>query len=90
MPSRRARATISSKGQVTIPLEIRQRLGLKEGDRLEFVNEGGLTVLRPARNDENPFLEHVGRHPLPDGRTAVEWARDLRDDADEEPQTRES
>jgi antitoxin PrlF len=30
-------STISSEGQITVPLEIRDRLGLKEGDRLEFV-----------------------------------------------------
>ena len=28
-------STISSKGQITIPLEIQRRLGLKEGDRVE-------------------------------------------------------
>jgi antitoxin PrlF len=31
--------TISSKGQITVPLEIRNRLGLKQGDRVEFVVE---------------------------------------------------
>ncbi len=30
-------STISSKGQITVPLEIRNRLGLKKGDRVEFV-----------------------------------------------------
>ena len=31
-------STISSKGQIkTVPLEIRKRLGLKQGDRVEFV-----------------------------------------------------
>src|ERR1700687_2159498 len=29
-------ATITSKGQITIPLEVRQRLDLKPGDRVEF------------------------------------------------------
>jgi len=33
-------SVISSKGQVTVPQEIRIRLGLKEGDRIEFVVEG--------------------------------------------------
>ena len=32
-------STISSKGQVTVPIEVRHRLGLREGDRVEFVFE---------------------------------------------------
>jgi len=46
---------ISSKGQVTVPLEIRIRLGLNEGDTVEFVVEGGQTIMRPARFEGNPF-----------------------------------
>lgn len=53
-------STLSSKGQVTIPQEIRLRLGLKEGDRVEFVNEGGHTVIRPARTVANPFQAYAG------------------------------
>jgi AbrB family looped-hinge helix DNA binding protein len=30
-------STISSKGQITVPQEIRRRLGLETGDRVEFV-----------------------------------------------------
>ena len=29
-------ATITSKGQITIPLRVRQKLNLKAGDQLEF------------------------------------------------------
>ena len=36
-------STISSKGQVTVPIEVRHRLGLREGDRVEFVFEDGRT-----------------------------------------------
>jgi AbrB family looped-hinge helix DNA binding protein len=32
-------STITSKGQVTIPAEIRRRLGLRQGDKLSFVIE---------------------------------------------------
>jgi antitoxin PrlF len=32
-----ATATISAKGQVTLPAEVRKRLKLKPGDRLDFV-----------------------------------------------------
>ncbi|WP_080425049.1 AbrB/MazE/SpoVT family DNA-binding domain-containing protein [Burkholderia ubonensis] len=30
-------ATVTSKGQVTIPVDVRTRLGLSTGDRIDFV-----------------------------------------------------
>lgn len=42
-----AEATITSKGQVTIPKGIRERLELEPGERVEFVlDDGELTVRR--------------------------------------------
>jgi AbrB family looped-hinge helix DNA binding protein len=74
-------STISSKGQVTIPIEVRHRLGLREGDRVEFVFEDGLTVLRPARTATNPFTAYVGALPAFSSREEINaWYRDLRDD----------
>ena len=32
----RRSATLSSKGQITIPSEVRRHLGLRKGDRVEF------------------------------------------------------
>ncbi|MDH3600023.1 MAG: AbrB/MazE/SpoVT family DNA-binding domain-containing protein [Candidatus Tectomicrobia bacterium] len=47
-----ATATLTSKGQVTIPQAIRDHLHLKSGDRLEFLlQEDGLVVLMPATLD---------------------------------------
>jgi len=74
-------STISSKGQITVPLEIRKRLGLRTGDRVEFVVEATRTILRPSGAGENPFLEYVGA--LPAFRSVREvnaWIRSLRDD----------
>jgi len=47
-----ATATLTSKGQITIPAEVRRRLGVAAGDRLEFVElkDGGF-ALRPAADD---------------------------------------
>jgi len=45
-------STITSKGQTTIPEEIRRHLKLKPGDRIEFVVEpDGRVVLVPATVD---------------------------------------
>ena len=53
-------ATVTSKGQVTIPQEVRQRLGLKQGDRVSFELEDGNTVLKPHRSEDNPFKTFEG------------------------------
>ncbi len=45
-----ATATLTSKGQTTIPKEIRERLNLKPGDRIEFVVEDGDRVVLRPRN----------------------------------------
>lgn len=42
---------MTSKGQITLPLEIRQRLGLKQGDQVVFITENGMTVVKPFRAD---------------------------------------
>lgn len=57
------KATLTSKGQITIPKSIRQRLGLRPGDRLDFTLDGnGVLVVEPLGPDEEPrslagFLE---------------------------------
>ena len=33
-------ARITSKGQITIPVRIRKKLNLKEGDKVIFIEEG--------------------------------------------------
>ena len=79
--------TISSKGQITVPVEIRHRLGLSTGDRVEFVVEDGRTILRPVRSSENPFEKYKGvLGTFPGGTKEINaWLRDLRsEDSDEQ------
>jgi len=76
-------STISSKGQITVPLEVRQRLGLKAGDRVEFAVENGQTVLRPETTAENPFLKYVGALGGFSTREEINaWVSEMRDDED--------
>jgi AbrB family looped-hinge helix DNA binding protein len=38
-------AKVTSKGQITIPVEIRRRLGVKTGDKILFVEDGDKVVI---------------------------------------------
>jgi antitoxin PrlF len=42
------KATVSEKGQVTIPKALRQRLGIRSGEVLDFNEENGRLVARKA------------------------------------------
>jgi AbrB family looped-hinge helix DNA binding protein len=47
-----ATAVLTSKGQVTIPAEVRRRMGIDSGDRIEFIEqEDGRYVIEPAVDD---------------------------------------
>jgi len=75
-------SVISTKGQVTVPKRIRKRLGLKVGDRVEFVVEGDHTIIRPARASGNPFEKYIGALPaFPGGTKEINaWVRSMRDE----------
>lgn len=73
----RVMAKLTSKGQVTVPREVRERLGLKQGDSLVFEIEGSTITLVPPEED-NPFDAFIGSlPPLPqDARTYWRQMRD--------------
>jgi antitoxin PrlF len=62
-------ATMTSKGQTTIPKEIRDQLGIKAGDRMTFtLMPDGTVVLRAKTRkaeDIAGVLFRKGRKPLP-------------------------
>lgn len=43
-------STMSHKFQITIPKRVRERHGLKEGDTIVFVDEGGKTYITTSTN----------------------------------------
>jgi antitoxin PrlF len=44
--------TLTSKGQITIPREVREALRLGPGDRVEFlIEKSGKVVVRPGKGD---------------------------------------
>jgi AbrB family looped-hinge helix DNA binding protein len=58
-PAHFSLAKVTSKGQVTIPVEVRKSLGVKPGDKLRFEpQEGGFRVVREI--EENVFEKWRG------------------------------
>jgi AbrB family looped-hinge helix DNA binding protein len=49
-----------SKGQVTIPKEIRKLLKVNEGDRLTFICDGDYAIVMNANKSEIPVAPKYG------------------------------
>jgi AbrB family looped-hinge helix DNA binding protein len=81
-------AVMTTKGQLTLPKELRDRLGLIQGDVVEFIEEDGKVVVRRAQSSENPFVQwaEAGVRNEATAPDPVDWLRDLRgwDDTDRE------
>jgi antitoxin PrlF len=63
-------ATVSSKGQLTLPKSVREALDLKEGDRVLFRVRAGRAVLAKVPD----FLELAGSVPLPPSKRSTTWS----------------
>lgn len=73
-------ARITSKGQITVPQEIRRALGVRPGDKLLFEKNGGGVRVRPLRST-SPFERYrgIGSPGIARGKKAiVRWVRELR------------
>lgn len=65
--------TLTTKGQVTIPKEIREALGLKPGDKVVFEKEGNKVVLKNPKTllDFRGYVKAEKRVSIEDARTIV-------------------
>jgi antitoxin PrlF len=70
---------LTSKGQITIPKKVREGLGLRPGDEVEFVAEGGEYRLRKVLR-VNPFSRYRGYLDGPGRKDTDELVRELRGD----------
>jgi AbrB family looped-hinge helix DNA binding protein len=67
-------AKMTSKGQITVPKDVRLKLGLKPGDRIRFLLEAdGRVRLMPAKRD---ISELVGILPRPKRALSIEEMED--------------
>jgi AbrB family looped-hinge helix DNA binding protein len=66
---------VTTKGQVTIPKEVREAMGIDPGDEVEFVETEDGYVLR-KRVEENPFERWRGT--LETGRPTEDVVAELR------------
>ncbi len=74
----KATAKITSKGQITIPLEVRKLLGVGAGDFLEFLTQGNSLTLVPKRK-QNLFVNPpIQKYQLQGQTDAISWQRELR------------
>ncbi len=85
-------AKVTSKGQITLPKEIRELLGVGSGDSVRFEVEGGSVRVYPQKPLPD-FAAMVGKYPLGpewDRMSATEITDELRGDPDERATLREA
>jgi AbrB family looped-hinge helix DNA binding protein len=71
---------ITSKGQITVPIEVRRLLGVQAGDRLLFESDGEGVRIRPVRS-KSVFDKYrgIGTPGVGSGRKAINrWLREMR------------
>ena len=76
-------AKVTSKGQVTIPVEIRRKLGLKNGDKVLFIEEEGRVYIMNSsmnalREVQKAFFGAADRLALKDDDDVMAMIKELR------------
>ncbi len=76
------KATLTSKGQITIPAAIRERLGLKTGQVLDFDEHAPFLKAVPSF-DEDEMRQVIGVAKGRMKKSSAEWLNETRGEADE-------
>ena len=76
-------AKVTSKGQITIPIEIRKKLGIKNGDKILFVEESGRVYMMNSSMDalreaQRSFAGEAKRIGLKDDDDVMEMIKSLK------------
>lgn len=78
-------AKITSKGQITVPLRVRDLLGVKTGDRLSFEKIGHDIVVRPLKA-KKPFEKYRGIFASDKAKSKEEFLKEFRAFRGREPE----
>lgn len=77
-------AKVTSKGQITLPVDIRRKLGVKEGDKVLFMEERGRifvmnSSMEALRKAQEAFAGEAERLGLKDEDDVVRIIAELRE-----------
>ncbi|MDR2090032.1 MAG: AbrB/MazE/SpoVT family DNA-binding domain-containing protein [Clostridiales Family XIII bacterium] len=80
---------VTAKGQVTIPVEMRRKLGIKEGDKVVFMEQAGNIVIANAamvalKEVQEAFTGEAERLGLRDEQDVVKLIKEIRKEMWEE------
>jgi AbrB family looped-hinge helix DNA binding protein len=76
-------AKITTRGQITLPIEIRKKLGVKEGDKVVFLEENGRIIMGNAgmltlKMAQESFNGEAERLSLKTEQDVVDLVKDVR------------
>lgn len=76
-------AKITARGQITIPAEIRKKLGVKDGDKVVFLEENGRIIVANAamvalKNAQDAFAGEAPRLNLETEQDVVDLVKNVR------------
>lgn len=76
-------AKITAKGQITIPIAIRRLLGVKDGDKVLFVQDGNRVVMMNASVEallavQDAFAGAAGALGVQDEQDVVDMVKEVR------------
>jgi AbrB family looped-hinge helix DNA binding protein len=74
---------VTSKGQVSIPIEMRRKLGVKDGDKVVFIEEGNRIIIANAamvalKEVQDAFAGEAERLGLRDEQDIVDMVKEVR------------
>jgi AbrB family looped-hinge helix DNA binding protein len=84
-------STISSKNQITLPVQLLRELGIGPGDRVAMVRQGDRLILRPRPKDWPAYYRGSLKGLYGNTKEEIdEYIRELRDDGGREARLEEA